>query len=48
MFSVNYFYQDTIKTVKVKDNIDKEVFVVVEVVSFKLVGEGKKINYTNV
>jgi hypothetical protein len=47
-FSINCFSQDTITTSKVKDYMDKEVYVVGKVVSFKLAAEGKNTNYINI
>ena len=48
VFSIHCFSQDTITTAKVKDYMDKEVFVVGKVVSFKLASEGKNTNYLNI
>ena len=48
VFSINCFSQDTISTAKVKDYMDKEVYVVGKVVSFKLASEGKATNYINI
>ena len=47
-FSLNCFSQDTIRTSKVKDYMDKEVCVLGKVVSFKLATEGKFTNYINI
>lgn len=47
-FSLNCFSQDTIRTAKVKDYMDKEVCVLGKVVSFKLAAEGKNTNYINI
>lgn len=48
VFSIQCFSQDTITTAKVKDYMDKEVYVVGKVVSFKLAAEGKTTNYINI
>ena len=48
VFSINCFSQDTITTAKVNDYMDKEVYVVGKVVSFKLAAEGKNTNYINI
>lgn len=48
LFSIHCFSQDTITTAKAKDYMDKEVFVVGKVVSFKLASEGKNTNYINI
>ena len=47
-FSINCFSQDTITTAKVKDYMDKEVYVLGKVVSYKLAAEGKTTNYINI
>ena len=47
-FSINCFSQDTITTAKVNEYMDKEVYVLGKVVSFKLASEGKFTNYINI
>jgi hypothetical protein len=48
IFATHCFSQDTITTARVKDYMDKEVYVVGKVVSYKLASEGKNTNYINI
>jgi hypothetical protein len=47
LFTLHSFSQETISTDKVKDNLDKVVFVEGNVVSMRLASEGKNMNYLN-
>ena len=47
-FSINCFSQDTITTAKARDYMDKEVYVIGKVVSYKLAAEGNTTNYINI
>jgi hypothetical protein len=47
LLTLHCFSQETISTDKVKDNLDKVVFVEGKVVSMRLASEGKNINYLN-
>ncbi len=47
LFTINTFSQEIIGTDKVKDNLDKIVFVEGRVVSMRLASEGKSLNYLN-